>query len=203
VAARLSDHQRPADGQTLPAAVASNRRRDRGSITTLTRHRTWQLDAGQTQPHPRPLTTSRTTARWSSKEAHPRPTDRRTSTEAASSTTRRDRSNTLARPQYQENEETQSASSAALWTETAASTPIDHQPHDRTVHAHPRASESDTSTVTVTNKGLREKCSTITLRRHQDNEETLATAAAACWNDTDAPTPSRPHRCRATVTSRR
>ena len=37
------------------------------------------------------------TARWASKKAHPRPTDRRTSTEATSSATHRDRSSTNVR----------------------------------------------------------------------------------------------------------
>ena len=89
---RLSAHQRPTDRHTLTAVVTSTRRGDRSSAITLTRRRTWQLHAGPAQPHPRPQTTRRMTARWASKEAHPLPTDRRTSTEATSSATRRDRS---------------------------------------------------------------------------------------------------------------
>ena len=92
LAARVNDHQRPTDRQTLTAAVTSESRRDRSSPITRTRRRTRQLYAGATQPHLRPLTTSRVTARLTSKEAHPLPTDRRTSTEATSSATRRDRS---------------------------------------------------------------------------------------------------------------
>ena len=89
---RSHAHQRPTDRQTLTAAVTSTRRRDRSSAITRTVRWTWQLYAGPTQPHPRPLSTSRMTALWTSKETHPRPTDRRTSTVAASSGTRRDRS---------------------------------------------------------------------------------------------------------------
>jgi hypothetical protein len=112
LALRLNDHQRPTDRQTLTAAVKSESRRDRSRTMTLTRHRIWQLYAGPTQPHPRPLTTSRMTARWSSKEAHPRPTDRRTLTVSASSATRQDRRSTIARTQCVDNEETQSAAAA-------------------------------------------------------------------------------------------
>ena len=87
---RLNGHQRPTNRHTLTVAVTSDTRRDSSSTTTHTRRRTQQLHAGPTQSYPRPLTTSRTTARWTSKETHPRPTDRRTSTEATSSATRRD-----------------------------------------------------------------------------------------------------------------
>ena len=89
---RLNDYRRPTDRQTLTSAVTSTRRRDRSSTITRTRRRTWQLHAGLTQLHPRPQTASRMTAQWASKKAHPRPTDRRTLTEAMSSTTRRDSS---------------------------------------------------------------------------------------------------------------
>ena len=89
---RLNDQQRPTDRQTLTAAVTCDTRRDRSNSITRTVRRTWQLHAGPTQPHPRSLTSSRMTAWWASKEAHPRPTDRRTLTEATTSATRRDSS---------------------------------------------------------------------------------------------------------------
>ena len=87
---RLSAHQRPTDRQALTAAVTSKRRRERSSTITRTRPRARQLHAGPTKPHPRLLPTSRVTAQWGSKETHPRPTDRRTSTEATSCATSRD-----------------------------------------------------------------------------------------------------------------
>ena len=90
--ARLNDHERPTDRQTLTAAVTSKRRRDRSSSITRTRRRSWQLYAGPAQPHPRPQTTIRMTEELTSKETHPRPTDRRTLTEAPSRATRRDSS---------------------------------------------------------------------------------------------------------------
>ena len=92
------------------------------------------------------------TARWASKEAHPRPTDRRTLTDAISNTVRQDRSNTIARTRHQDNEETQSTVAAALWTQTAASTPTGHDPHHSTVEAHPRPSDPGTSTVAAVSK---------------------------------------------------
>jgi hypothetical protein len=90
--ARLNRHQRPTDRQTLTVTVTSERRQDCSSTITLTRRRTRQLYVGPTQREPRPLTTSRMAVQWANKEVHPRPTDRRTSTEATSSATRRDRS---------------------------------------------------------------------------------------------------------------
>jgi hypothetical protein len=88
--ARLNDHRRPMDRQTLTTVVTSTRRRDRSSTITRTRRRTWHLHAGPTHPHPRPRTTSGMTARWATKETHPRPKDRRTLTEPTPSATRRD-----------------------------------------------------------------------------------------------------------------
>ena len=88
----MKAHHRPSDRQTLTAAVTCKRRQDKCRIITRTRRQTRQLHAGSAQPHPRPLTTSRMTARWATKETNQRPTDRRTSTEATSSATRRDRS---------------------------------------------------------------------------------------------------------------
>ena len=131
--ARLNDHERPAGKQTLTAAVTSDTRRDGSTTIARTRRRARQLNAGPTQPHPRLLTTSRMTARWTCKEANPRPTDRRTFTEAASSATCRDRSTTIAPTQHQDNEVTQSGAAAGQRTDTAASTSNDRQPHDSTV----------------------------------------------------------------------
>ena len=130
---RLNVHRRPTDGQKLTSEVTSTRRLDRSSTITRTRRRSQQLHAGPTQPHPRPLTTSRMTARRATKEANPRPTDRRTFTEAASSATCRDRSTTIAPTQHQDNEVTQSGAAAGQRTDTAASTSNDRQPHDSTV----------------------------------------------------------------------
>ena len=90
--ARLSDHVRPTDRQTLTAALTNTTRRDRSSTIALTRRRARQLHAGLTQPHLRPPTTSRMTAQWSRKETHQRPMNRRTSTVAMSSAARQDRS---------------------------------------------------------------------------------------------------------------
>ena len=87
----MNGHQRPTDRRTLPAAETSKSRRDRSRTITRTRRRTRQLYAGPTQPYPRRLTTSHIAALWASKEVHPRPTERRSSTEATSSATRRDR----------------------------------------------------------------------------------------------------------------
>ena len=201
--ARLNDHQRPTDRQTLTAAVTSERRQDCSSTITLTRRWTRQVHSGLTEPHPRPQTTSRMTARWVTKETHPRPTDRRMSTEATSSATRRGGSSALARTQHQDNEEKQSTVAAALWTQTEASTPIYLQPHHSTVHAHPRASDPVTRTVAVTSKIRHERSSSIAQTRRQDNEGTLQPAAASCWTDTAASTPSRPLQCRSTATSTR
>ena len=133
LAARSTDHQRPTDGQTLTAAVMRTRRQDRSITITRTRHRTPQLHAGQTQSYLRPLTTIRMTALWTSKEAHPRATGRRTLIEATSSATRRDRSSIIARTQLQDNEETLSAGESAQLAETATPTYLGHQPHDSTV----------------------------------------------------------------------
>ena len=102
------------------------------------------LHAGLSQSRPRPLTTTRMTARRARQEVHPRPTDRRTSTEATLSTTRRDRSSATARTPHQDNEETQSSAAAARWAETAASASIDQPPHDSTLdeQGHERRTES-------------------------------------------------------------
>ena len=130
---RLNAHERPTDRQTLTSATTSKRRRDRSTTITRTRHRTPQLHAGQTQSYLRPLTTIRMTALWTSKEAHPRATGRRTLIEATSSATRRDRSSIIARTQLQDNEETLSAGESAQLAETATPTYLGHQPHDSTV----------------------------------------------------------------------
>ena len=89
---RLNGDQRPSNRQTLTGAVTSKTRRDRSSGITLTRRRTMQLHVGPRQPHARVRTTSYMTARLACMETYPRPTDRRTSTEATSSATRRDSS---------------------------------------------------------------------------------------------------------------
>ena len=92
---------------------------------------------------------------------------------------------------------------AASWPDTATSTSTDYQPHDSTVHAHPRASDPVTRTVAVTSKIRHERSSSIAQTRRQDNEGTLQPAAASCWTDTAASTPSRPLQCRSTATSKR
>ena len=120
--ARLNAHQRPADRQTRNVTVTSTRLRDKSSTIAWTRRRTRQLHAVPTQPHPRPRTVSRMTARWSSKEVHPRTTDRRTSIEATSSTTRRDGSSTIPRGRRHDNVEMQPDAAASCWTDTAPST---------------------------------------------------------------------------------
>jgi hypothetical protein len=149
---RMNDHRRTTDRHTLTAAVKSESRRDKSSTNKRERRRTRQLYAGQTKSHPRPQATSCMTVRWASKETHPLPMDRRSSTEATWRAARRYRSSTIARTRHQDNEETQSTVAAPLWTQTAASTPTGHHPHHSTVEAHPRPSDPGTSTVAIVSK---------------------------------------------------
>ena len=88
---RLSVEHPPTDRQTLTTTVTSESSRDRSSTSTRTRWQTPQLHAGRTQPHQSSRTTSRMTARWASKEAHPPPTYTRASTGTMSWAPQRER----------------------------------------------------------------------------------------------------------------